>query len=197
MNACELVYDRPGIYCRLYTCPECKGVFETFLDKKGDRLSNLDTWWRPAVSKEETVNLVPKQLPAQKSLPEAEKQTAYPEKVKQPEKPADTLLPANKPAAAERKTTAGPARAANTAVSLPPQNKPGAAAGSTMAARATEQPKRVSPLEMQVGSLLPASNSAAAGKPVPERVPNKAKQGKNKEKTSSLNAKFAGIIPMK
>lgn len=164
MNASELVYDRPGVYCRLYTCPECKVIFETFLDMKGNRLTRLDTWWRPAAGKESAEGLPPPGAQAEKSPAKSEKQR-QPDVGKQPGKPGAGTVQANKPAVAES----------------------GAVVTAAAPPRPADQSKRVSILEMPIGGgLLPAN------KPGPPRTESKAKRGNNK-KPGNRSEIFTGV----
>lgn len=157
MDSSELVYDRPGVYCRLYTCPECKVIFETFLDSKGNRLSNMDTWWRPAVANEVSGGTLPPGPQIEQPPAGPEKQLPQDVKAKPPEKPAVIAAAAAKPAAAS-----GPPR--NTPTAVPPQ--------------ITAQPQRVGVLQIPLGGP-PAAHKPAA--PAPNKAENRANRGKSKK----------------
>lgn len=167
MDASELVYDRPGVYCRVYACPECKAIFETFLDNKGERLSYLDTWWRSAVRKEEAVSKAPEQSSTAHDLSDPQKRTTDQNSAKQPVKTAENSLPPNKPAHTSR-----------------------------VAAQTSDQARRVNLSEMPVGNILPP-NKPAAAKAVTERPANKAKREKNRGRVNGQRGGVITSIPLK
>jgi hypothetical protein len=110
MDLGELVYDPRGVYSRSYVCPQCNTIFETFLDKKGDHIKNLDTWWKTTVSNEKKTiakesnqdivkqSAVNRAGPPKTGVPQT---TEPPKKINLAEMPVTYL--SNKPASANKK----------------------------------------------------------------------------------------------
>jgi hypothetical protein len=51
MEADDLVYDHPNLYCRIYKCPNCDTFYEAYLDGKGNRMESKDRWVNLKMSK--------------------------------------------------------------------------------------------------------------------------------------------------